>query len=80
VLFVKKKDGTLGLCIEYRELNKITVKNRYPLPRIDDLFCQLRGTGTVSKIDIPSGVTNFESRMKMHLRLPFVPGMDIMNS
>jgi len=38
VLFVKKKDGTLRLCIDYRELNKITVKNRYPLPRIDDLF------------------------------------------
>jgi hypothetical protein len=38
VLFVKKKDGTLRLCIDYRQLNKVTVKNRYPLPRIDDLF------------------------------------------
>jgi len=46
VLFVKKKDGTLRLCIDYQELNKITVKNRYPLPRIDDLFDQLRGAGT----------------------------------
>ena len=38
VLFVKKKDGSLRLCIDYRELNKVTIKNRYPLPRIDDLF------------------------------------------
>ena len=43
VLFVKKKDGTLRLCIDYRELNKVTVKNKYPLPRIDDLFDQLHG-------------------------------------
>ena len=43
VLFVKKKDGTLQMCIDYRELNKVTIKNRYPLPRIDDLFNQLRG-------------------------------------
>jgi len=55
VLFVKKKDGTLRLCIDYRELNKITVKNRYPLPRIDDLFDQLRGAGTFSKFDLRSG-------------------------
>ena len=43
VLFVKKKDGTLRLCIDYRQLNKVTVKNKYPLPRIDDLFDQMRG-------------------------------------
>jgi len=43
VLFVKKKDGTLHLCIDYRQLNKVTKKNRYPLPRIDDLFGQLKG-------------------------------------
>ena len=43
VLFVKKKDGTLRLCIDYRQLNKVTVKNRYPLPPIDDLFDQLKG-------------------------------------
>jgi len=55
VLFVKKKDGTLRLCIDYRELNKITVKNRYPLPRIDDLFDQLRGADTFSKIDLCLG-------------------------
>ena len=43
VLFVKKKDGSLRLCIDYRELNAVTIKNKYPLPRIDDLFDQLRG-------------------------------------
>ena len=43
VLFVKKKDGTFRLCIDYRELNKVTIKNKYPLPRIDDLFDQLQG-------------------------------------
>jgi hypothetical protein len=54
-LFVKKKDGTLHLCIDYRQLNKVTVKNRYPLPRIDDLFDQLKGARVFSKIDLRSG-------------------------
>ncbi|KAK8923841.1 hypothetical protein KSP39_PZI019286 [Platanthera zijinensis] len=52
VLFVKKKDGSMRLCIDYRELNKVTVKNRYPLPRIDDLFDQLRGSSVFSKKSI----------------------------
>ena len=51
MLFVKKKDGTLRSCIDYRELNKIIVKNRYPLTRIDDLFDKIRDAGTFSKID-----------------------------
>ena len=55
VLFVKKKDGTLRLCIEYRQLNKVTIKNKYPLPRIDDLFDQLQEASVFSKIDLRSG-------------------------
>ncbi|GJU69720.1 putative reverse transcriptase domain-containing protein [Tanacetum coccineum] len=55
VLFVKKKDGSFWMCIDYRELNKLIVKNRYPLPRIDDLFDQLQGSSIYSKIDLRSG-------------------------
>ncbi|GJR13783.1 putative reverse transcriptase domain-containing protein [Tanacetum coccineum] len=55
VLFVKKKDESFRMCIDYRELNKLTVKNRYPLPRIDDLFDQLQGSSVYSKIDLRSG-------------------------
>ncbi|GJR73633.1 putative reverse transcriptase domain-containing protein [Tanacetum coccineum] len=55
VLFVKKKDGSFWMCIDYRELNKLTVKNRYPLPRINYLFDQLLGSSVYSKIDLRSG-------------------------
>ncbi|GJS15018.1 putative reverse transcriptase domain-containing protein [Tanacetum coccineum] len=55
VLFVKKKDGSFRMCIDYLELNKLTVKNRYPLPRIEDLFDQLQGSSVYSKIDMRSG-------------------------
>ncbi|GKA86958.1 putative reverse transcriptase domain-containing protein [Tanacetum coccineum] len=55
VLFVKKKDRSFRMCIDYRELNKLAVKNCYPLPRIDDLFNQLQGSSLYSKIDLRSG-------------------------
>ena len=54
VIFVKKKDGTMGMCIDYRELNQVTVKNKYPLSRIDELFDQLQGAQFFSKIDLRS--------------------------
>ncbi|KAJ9543820.1 hypothetical protein OSB04_023527 [Centaurea solstitialis] len=62
VLFVKKKDGTMRMCIDYRELNKVTVKNKYPLPRIDDLFDQLQGARFFSKIDLRSGYHQLKVR------------------
>lgn len=54
VLFVRKKNGSMHLCIDYRQLNKVTIKNRYPLPRIDDLFDQLKMVKVVSKIEVSS--------------------------
>ena len=51
---MKKKYGTLRMCIDYRQINKVTVKNKYPLPRIEDLLDQLKGAGVFSKIDLQS--------------------------
>ncbi|KAL4020700.1 hypothetical protein IC575_019481 [Cucumis melo] len=62
VLFVKKKDGILRLCIDYRQLNKVTIRNKYPLPCIDDLFDQLRGVSLFSKIELRSGCHQLKVR------------------
>ena len=62
VLFVKKKDGSFRMCIDYKQLNNVTVKNKYPLPRIDDLFDQLQGACTFSKIDLRSGYHQLKIR------------------
>ncbi|GKB88307.1 putative reverse transcriptase domain-containing protein [Tanacetum coccineum] len=73
VLFVKNKDGSFRMCIDYQELNKLTVKNRYPLPRIDDLFDQLQGSSFYSKIDLQSGYHQLRVReediLKWHSEL-----------
>ncbi|GJS29354.1 hypothetical protein Tco_0489974 [Tanacetum coccineum] len=71
VLFVKKKDGSFRICIDYRELNKLTVKNRYPLPWIDDLFDQLQGSIVYSKIDLRSGYHQLRVREEDILKTTF---------
>ncbi|GJW16870.1 putative reverse transcriptase domain-containing protein [Tanacetum coccineum] len=75
VLLVKKKDGSFRMCIDYRELNRLTVKNRYPLPRIDDLFDQLQGSRVYSKINLRSGYHQLrvrESRKEHEGHLKFI--------
>ena len=64
ILFVKKKDGSLRLYIDYKGLNKVTIKNKYPLPRIDDVFDQLAGSRVFSRIDPRSGYHQLKVRAK----------------
>ncbi|XP_070048007.1 uncharacterized protein [Nicotiana tomentosiformis] len=71
VLFVKKKDGSMRMCIDYRQLNKVTVKNKYPLPCIDDLFDQLQGARVFSKIDLRSGYHQLKIRDSDILKTTF---------
>lgn len=82
VLFVKKKDGSLRLCIDYRQLNQATVKNRYPLPRIDDLFDQLQSARVFSRIDLRSGYYQLRIRESDVEKTAFrtLYGMGIMSS
>ena len=81
MLFVKKKYGSMRLCIDYHELNKVTIKNKYPLPHIENLFDQLQGASHFSKIDLQLGVTINQRSMKtMCRRLLSTQDMDITSS
>jgi hypothetical protein len=62
VIFVEKKDGTQRMCVDYRLLNEVNIKNKYPLPRIEDLFDQMRGAKVFSKIDLHSGYHQMKIR------------------
>jgi len=64
VLFVKKKDETLHMCMDYRQLNKLTIKNKYPLPIIDELFDQVKGPTVFSKIDLRSGYDHIRIKIQ----------------
>ena len=84
VLFVKKKDGTMRLCVDYRALNKITIKNRYPLPRIDELLDRVQGS-SVFKTEAPRltcapDTTKSESRRRTFQRQPSEPDMASLSS
>ena len=75
VLLVKKKDGSSHLCVDYKQLNKMIIKNKYPLPRIDDLMNQLHGSSVFLKIDLRSGYHQILVRRMMYKRQPLGPGM-----
>ena len=68
VLFVQKKDGSQRMCVDYRSLNDVTMKNKYPLPCIEDLFDQMRGARVFSKIDLRSGYHQMKIRVRSDCR------------
>ena len=70
-MFVKKKDGTLRMCIDYQQINDVTVKNKYPLPRIEDLFDQLKGASVFSKVDLQSGYYQLQVKDEDVLKTTF---------
>jgi hypothetical protein len=72
VIFVPKKDGAQRMCADYRSLNEITIKNKYPLPRIDDLFDQLKGACVFSKIDLGSGYHQLKIRVSDIPKIAFI--------
>ncbi|WVZ99057.1 hypothetical protein U9M48_044411 [Paspalum notatum var. saurae] len=80
VLFVSKKDGSMRMCIDYRSPNEMTIKNKYPLPRIDDLFDRPKGAKYFSKIDLRSGYHHLKIERKIYTRLLSLPDMAGMNS
>jgi hypothetical protein len=77
---VKKKDGSLRMCVDYRPLNAVTIKNKYLLPRIDVLFDQLAGAKVFSKIDLRSGYHQIKIRASDYQRQPFPLVTDCMSS
>jgi len=76
---VDKKDGSKRMCVDYRSLNEVTIKNKYPLPRIDDLFDQLRGACVFSKIDLHSGYHQLKIRNLDIPKTTFINGMGCMS-
>ena len=80
MLFVNKNDGIVRMCIDYQQLNKVTVMNKYPLPRIADMFVQPQGSSFFSKIDLCSEYHQLGLFMEISQRQPFVPIMVIMSS
>jgi hypothetical protein len=77
MIFVLKKDGTQTLCVDYHAMNEVTVKNKYPLPRIDDLFDQLYGEFVFTKIDLRSGYHQLKIRECDISKTPFVLRYDL---